>query len=59
MDTKIVKWVCDNVKTAISIMDEKGRGNPEGNSKMLWDQEWDQVRELLVISVNLINNLEE
>ena len=25
-------------------MDEKGRINPEGNSVMLWDKEWNELR---------------
>lgn len=30
--------------TALYIMDEKGRGNKEGDSQMLWNKDWDDLR---------------
>jgi len=36
------------LNTAIGIMDEKGRYNPEHNSLMLWESEWNQVRGILL-----------
>uniref|UniRef100_A0A6M3IH75 Uncharacterized protein n=1 Tax=viral metagenome TaxID=1070528 RepID=A0A6M3IH75_9ZZZZ len=33
---------------ALDIMDTHGRRNPEGNSIMLWEREWDQLRSILL-----------
>lgn len=35
------------VKAAIQTLDEKGRKNVEGNSLMLWEKEWDSMRNSL------------
>lgn len=32
---------------ALDIMDVKGRHNPEGNSIMLWEKDWDRLRAIL------------
>ncbi|MHC4867215.1 MAG: hypothetical protein ACYTEX_24320 [Planctomycetota bacterium] len=32
---------------ALDIMDSKGRSNPERNSTMLWNKEWDRLRGIL------------
>jgi len=33
---------------AIAIMDDNGRKNEEGNSTMLWDEDWNNLRQLLL-----------
>jgi hypothetical protein len=33
---------------AINLMDEKGRSNPEDNSKLLWDHDWATLRSILM-----------
>jgi len=33
---------------ALDIMDSNGRHNPEGNSTMLWDQDWERLRAILL-----------
>ena len=38
----------NKIITAIAIMDEKGRGNAEGNSIMLWEKDWNALRKLLL-----------
>ena len=35
------------IVNALSIMDEKGRKNQEGNSTMLWNKDWDKLRFML------------
>jgi hypothetical protein len=40
----VVESAVQELMDAITIMDEKGRGNAEGNSTMLWDNYWDMVR---------------
>ena len=39
---------------AISIMDESGKLNAEGNSRMLWEREWDTVRQCLFDAIELL-----
>ena len=29
---------------SMGIMDERGRSNPEDNSQMLWNSEWEELR---------------
>jgi hypothetical protein len=38
----------DALVDAIAIMDEKGRRNPEGNSYMLWEKDWNNLRAILL-----------
>ena len=33
-----------NIKDCINIMDEKGRSNVGDNSKLLWNNEWNEIR---------------
>ena len=42
----------NKILAAITIMDEKWRINPEGNSVMLWDKDWLALREILVQILN-------
>ena len=34
----------EKIKSLITLLDTKGRGNPENNSVMLWKHEWDELR---------------
>ena len=38
---EIQSMLCD----CITILDEGGRSNDRGNSKMLWNYEWEELRE--------------
>lgn len=40
------------LKTAIAIMDDKGRS--DGENKMLWERDWKYLRELLLTSLDSI-----
>jgi hypothetical protein len=42
------------IHESISIMDEKGRSAPGGNSRLLWNKEWDRLRENLFYSLEII-----
>lgn len=42
------------LKTAIAIMDEKGRS--DGNNRMLWARDWEHLRELLIVGLVSIAN---
>mgnify|MGYP000921766057 CR=1 FL=1 len=37
----------DELKNAVGFMDDKGRGNAENNSTMLWNDDWERLRSLL------------
>ena len=51
--------VKDATKECITIMDEAGRDNPEGNSTMLWHHEWEEIREKLFKAfIELDKNIE-
>lgn len=51
---KLIKerLVCDT-----ALMDERGRGNQENNSVMLWKREWDELRKSLYKSNELISGI--
>lgn len=36
------------VRAALTHMDDRGRSNPEGNGRQLWQHDWDVLRGLLV-----------
>lgn len=44
-----VGWVSPgSLVEALDIMDSNGRHNPDGNSMMLWDKEWERLRQILL-----------
>ncbi len=40
---------------SITIMDAGGRSNPEGNSKMLWNSSWNELRQNILGLVDKID----
>jgi len=54
--------VRDLLVDAIVIMDESGRKNPEGNSTMLWERQWNDLRMNLfraIERIDLVLSMEE
>lgn len=40
---------CEILKDALITMTEMGRSNPECNSQMLWNRDWQELRDLIFI----------
>jgi len=45
----------ENVSYCIGKMDERGCSNPENNSQMLWNIEWEELRNELFILLKALN----
>lgn len=46
-----VEWM---LKEALAIMDEKGRRSHLGDSIMLWDKDWQTLRQRIYCALELI-----
>ena len=48
MDNQVLQEIRDELRDSLAIMDEKGKRNPEDNAEMLWDKDWEHLRELIL-----------
>jgi hypothetical protein len=49
-----MKEVEEKLISAIALMDEKGKRDSSGSSYLLWEENWDELRGLLLSSVQAI-----